>query len=119
MTTAPPPLKEVITSARTALANLYTACESASSRLDALERLVRTEARDSAFTLVILQRITLDERFVRYYRRGKDLGFKKQEGEEQQRLAAAMAMQESRSGMEVVERLGRFSLDGDEGCCLD
>jgi hypothetical protein len=33
-----------------------------------------------------------------------------------QRLAAAMAVQETRSGVEAVEKLVRFSLDGDDGC---
>jgi hypothetical protein len=62
------------------------------------------------------ERDIFDERLNQYFRRERDLDLRKGEGEEQRKLAAAMAAQEARIGIEVVGRLGRFSFDGDEGC---
>jgi hypothetical protein len=62
------------------------------------------------------ERETLDARLSGYFRRGCDLRLRNGDGEEQKGVAAAMAVQEARSGIEVVGKLGGFSLDGDEGC---
>jgi hypothetical protein len=113
------PLYDVLTDARTALTSLYIAIQSASARLDTLEHLVHTNPDKKAFILITQrERDTLEEMLQRYFRRNHDLCLRKGEAQEQQRLAAAMAVQEARSGVEVVEKLGRFSLDEDEGRCL-
>jgi hypothetical protein len=113
------PLPQVLTTTRSALTDLFIAIQSASARLDSLEHLIQTNPDKKAFiSIVQRERTTLEERLQRYHRRNHEFCLREGEGEEYQRMLAAMAAQEARSGVEVVGKLGRWSLDGDEGCCL-